>query len=76
MAAEGYWLQYLIYTVALHHHLRCRLPDYDYDRHFGGVFYIFLRGVDPRFPGQGIYFDKPPLSLVAELSQALGDFQA
>ena len=42
-----YLLQYLIYTVALHRYLRLRLPDYDYERHFGGVFYLFLRGMDP-----------------------------
>jgi exodeoxyribonuclease V beta subunit len=47
MAREAYLLQYLIYTVALHRYLRLRLPDYNYQRHFGGVFYLFLRGMDP-----------------------------
>jgi exodeoxyribonuclease V beta subunit len=47
MAREAYVLQYLIYTVALHRYLRLRLPDYDYERHFGGVFYLFLRGMRP-----------------------------
>jgi hypothetical protein len=37
MAEHGYHLQYLIYCVALHRYLRCRIADYDYDRHFGGV---------------------------------------
>ena len=41
---EWYVLQYHIYVLALHRYLRLRVPDYDYDRHFGGVFYIFLRG--------------------------------
>lgn len=32
--------------AALHRYLRHRLADYDYDRHFGGVIYLFLRGMD------------------------------
>src|SRR5690606_8157537 len=45
MGEQGYYLQYLIYSVALHRYLRQRLPDYDYERHFGGVYYLFLRGM-------------------------------
>ena len=33
MAGNGYHLQHLLYTVALHRHLATRLPDYDYERH-------------------------------------------
>ncbi len=32
-----------------------RLADYDYDRHFGGVIYLFLRGMDGQEGGQGIF---------------------
>ena len=45
MAQHGYHLQYLLYVTALHRLLRIRLPDYDYDRHIGGAFYLFLRGM-------------------------------
>ena len=72
MSGHGYWLQFLIYTVAVHQHLKATLPGYDYDRHFGGVYYLFLRGVDGR--GGGVYADRPPLALVEELSRILGDF--
>ena len=44
---QGYHLQYLLYTVALHRYLRQRLRGYDYDQHVGGVNYVFLRGVRP-----------------------------
>ena len=74
MAAHAYFLQYLIYTVALHNYLRGALPGYDYERDFGGVFYIFLRGVDPGHPGRGVYHDKPSLELIDELAQELGEF--
>ena len=47
MAHHEYGLQALIYTVALHRWLRFRLGDaYDYARDFGGVRYLFCRGLD------------------------------
>jgi exodeoxyribonuclease V beta subunit len=42
---HDYDLQYLIYCVALHRMLRRRLQGYDYARHFGGVLYLFVRGM-------------------------------
>ena len=48
MRAGGYTLQSLIYLVALHRYLAVRLPGYDYEHHFGGAFYLFVRGIDPR----------------------------
>ncbi|WP_300456022.1 exodeoxyribonuclease V subunit beta [Accumulibacter sp.] len=47
MAEHGYHLQHLIYSVALQRYLRRRIADYDYERHFGGVYYLFVRGVRP-----------------------------
>ncbi|QQS53049.1 MAG: exodeoxyribonuclease V subunit beta [Candidatus Competibacteraceae bacterium] len=68
MAREAYLLQYLIYTVALHRYLRLRLPNYDYEQHFGGVFYLFLRGMDPALgPACGVFHDRPAAALVAAL---------
>ncbi|PPU95598.1 exodeoxyribonuclease V subunit beta [Xanthomonas populi] len=47
MAYSEYELQALIYTVALHRWLRFRLGQaYDYARDFGGVRYLFCRGLD------------------------------
>ncbi|MEW6078770.1 MAG: exodeoxyribonuclease V subunit beta [Thermodesulfobacteriota bacterium] len=72
VAEESYYLQYYIYTVALHRYLAGRLPDYDYDAHFGGIVYLFVRGVSPDMPGSGVYFDRPGRELVEELNGALG----
>ncbi|HEB94842.1 MAG TPA: exodeoxyribonuclease V subunit beta [Sedimenticola thiotaurini] len=73
MAAEDYWLQYLFYTLALHRYLRLRLPDYDYDRHFGGVFYLFLRGMGPEVsPAGGVYRDRPRRQLIEALDHLVG----
>ncbi|MBC9073080.1 exodeoxyribonuclease V subunit beta [Thauera sp. CAU 1555] len=54
MAAHGYHLQQLLYTVAVHRHLRRTLADYDYERHFGGVLYLFVRGVRPHWQTDGV----------------------
>lgn len=64
MAEHRYDLQYQLYTLALHRYLRHRLPDYDYRRHFGGVIYLFLRGVDAAHPGNGIFTCLPEFELV------------
>ncbi len=64
MAEHRYDLQYQLYTLALHRYLRHRLPDYDYQRHFGGVIYLFLRGVDAQHPGNGIFACRPQEPLV------------
>jgi len=65
MEEHRYDLQYLIYTLALHRYLGRRIRDYDYDRYFGGVYYLFLRGMDPAAgPGNGVYFARPPRELI------------
>ncbi|APZ44016.1 exodeoxyribonuclease V subunit beta [Acidihalobacter ferrooxydans] len=70
MREHRYDLQYLIYCVALHRHLRARLPDYDYARDFGGVFYLFLRGMRPADgPRLGVYRDRPEPALIAALDR-------
>ena len=54
----------------MHRYLRRRLPDYDYDRHFGGVYYLFLRGMRPETgPTCGVFFDRSPLYLVDALDE-------
>ncbi|WP_045726499.1 exodeoxyribonuclease V subunit beta [Xanthomonas sp. GPE 39] len=57
MAHSEYTLQALIYTVALHRWLRFRLGSgYAYARDFGGVRYLFCRGLDAaRDPSPGVH---------------------
>jgi exodeoxyribonuclease V beta subunit len=55
-----YDLQYLLYSVALHRYLSQRIPDYQYERHFGGVYYLFIRAMRPsQQPLHGVYFELP-----------------
>ena len=72
MDRQGYHLQYLLYSVALHRHLALRLPDYDYGKHFGGVLYLFVRGVRPHWPGRGVYAHCPAAAAIEHLSTLLG----
>ncbi len=77
IANQHYYLQYLIYSVALHRFLELRLEDYDYQQHFGGVYYLFLRGMSPQAtPGTGIYYHKPAQQLIETLSQLFSTNQA
>ena len=69
MQAHRYDLQYQLYTLALHRYLRHRIADYDYERHFGGVIYLFLRGVDSENPQQGIYATRPDGELIALMDE-------
>ena len=67
-----YDLQYLLYTLALHRYLGRRVPDYSYERYFGGVYYLFLRGMRPETGAQcGVYFDRPGVSLVENLDRQI-----
>ncbi|MDH1312670.1 exodeoxyribonuclease V subunit beta [Shewanella xiamenensis] len=62
-----YDLQYILYSLALHRYLAMRLPNYDYDTHIGGCYYLFLRGMSVQYPGFGVYYDKPPKALILAL---------
>lgn len=71
MLSHSYPLQYLIYSLALHRHLKQRLPDYDPELHFGGVYYLFLRGMQPEWSQTGVYFDRLDRQLLEALDQLM-----
>ncbi|RTZ67162.1 MAG: exodeoxyribonuclease V subunit beta [Aquificaceae bacterium] len=75
MAHAHYYLQYLIYSVALHRYLQKRLPDYHYETHFGGVYYLFIRGMSPDNSGSGVFYDLPPYALIHALNALFGGEQ-
>jgi exodeoxyribonuclease V beta subunit len=64
-----YFLQYHIYCLALHLYLQRRVPGYLYESHFGGVFYIYVRGIKQNLgPGSGIFHDLPDLATIELLT--------
>lgn len=64
LAGEHYYLQYLIYLVALRRFLRQRLSDFTNEQ-LGGAYYLFLRGM----PDAGVYFARPSDALLDALDQ-------
>jgi exodeoxyribonuclease V beta subunit len=87
MADHGYHLQYLLYTIALDRYLTLRLPGYRYETQFGGVLYLFVRGVRPAWsatgsdiPGDGtpvpaacgVFFHRPKHDMLRALDDLLG----
>lgn len=77
MGHSDYPLQALLYAVVLHRFLRWRQPGYDPERHFGGVAYLYLRGMcgpdTPVVDGEpcGVFSWRPPVVLVEQLSDLL-----
>lgn len=69
MRQEHYTLQYYLYTVALTAYLKLRHPGFSYNRHFGGVYYLFLRGLQPG-SRSGIFFDRPAPAAIDGLCRA------
>ena len=55
----------------MNEYLRLRVKGYDYERDFGGVYYLFLRGMDPKRSEFGIFRDRPERALVEDLGAAL-----
>lgn len=70
MADHRYDLQYQIYALALHRFLRSRLANYDYEQHFGGVYYLFLRGMDGQ-SDHGIFAAKPTFKFLQEMDRLI-----
>jgi len=65
-----YHLQSHLYSLAVSRHLSRTVKGYDPSQNFGGVFYLFLRGMGgPQSAGTGVYFQRPS----AERLQALDE---
>ncbi|MFZ9661003.1 MAG: UvrD-helicase domain-containing protein, partial [Chitinophagaceae bacterium] len=74
MTENNYHLQYLIYTLAARLYLSSRIPTYDHNKDFGGVIYLFARGVraDSNF---GIFTSTPELSLLDAIDEEIHEKQ-
>jgi len=73
MVKEGYILQALVYSVALHRYLQWRQPGYDPNIHLGGAAYLYVRGMtghstdEPTPRPYGVYHWRPTTDLVLAL---------
>ncbi|QJC38731.1 exodeoxyribonuclease V subunit beta [Enterobacteriaceae endosymbiont of Donacia fulgens] len=64
-----YDIQYQIYSLALHKYLKYRINNYNYKKHFGGVIYLYIRGINNKKNQNGIWITKPSLKLINKLNQ-------
>ncbi len=71
MGRNSYFLQYHLYLVALISYLRSRLPGFCYAEHFGGVYYVFLRGIKSGDSQSGVFYDCPPESRLNRLESVI-----
>jgi exodeoxyribonuclease V beta subunit len=70
MDQRHYTLQAHLYGVALHRFLMSRVANYRFEDHFGGLCYLFLRGMTPASPGSGVWFHRPPVERIERIDTA------
>lgn len=70
-----YDLQYLLYGVAVHRWLRQQRRDYQYAQHFGGVRYLYARGIDITQAQSGLFCDLPDAGLIHALDACFDGVQ-
>jgi exodeoxyribonuclease V beta subunit len=69
--ADRYSIQAQIYTIGIVRLLRIR-DRREYEERFGGLVYVFLRGVEPRGEGRtGVYFHRPSWNEIVAYEQTL-----
>ncbi|MDH3632332.1 MAG: PD-(D/E)XK nuclease family protein, partial [Gammaproteobacteria bacterium] len=72
MLDRRYDLQSLLYSLALHRFLQQRLHDYNFEQHFGGAYYLFLRAMRPQHSIRyGVHFDRPTEPTIVALDQLM-----
>ncbi len=72
--SNNYNIQYYFYSLALHNYLKLSVKKYDFNIHFGGIYYIFLRGLFLDCKNNsftGIFYTKPSYLLINKLNKFL-----
>ncbi len=70
MLQHDYYLQYCLYCVALKRYIETRFPNTNFYEAFGGVFYLFIRGIN-KHDDSGIFYDHPSQPLLEALDEAI-----
>jgi len=73
MRAHNYGLQAWLYSLVLTNFLQETVHEYSYSNHFGGVLYLFVRGMDSGRPGSGVYSFLPDADQLQHLGRLLVD---
>lgn len=70
MSENNYHLQYLLYTLAAKKFLESRMSGFNYNKHFGGVIYLFVRGIKAG-EDNGVFTCRPDLDKIERLEKML-----
>lgn len=70
MGENNYHLQYHLYTLAAKKYISHCISDFDYDKHFGGVIYIFLRGVRSGTTN-GLFLHRPESKIINDIERII-----
>ena len=70
MKDHDYDLQYAIYAIALEKYLALRHPGESFHERFGGVLYLFLRGLSHR-SNTGVFFCRPDPATIVDVSKKI-----
>lgn len=68
-----YDLQYQIYTIAIHQYLKQKIKKYNYNANFGGIFYMFLRGIEAKKNNNGIFYTIPNYLLIKKFTNLISE---
>jgi exodeoxyribonuclease V beta subunit len=71
MNENNYHLQYLIYALAVEKFLKSKQPTFDFEKQFGGVIYLFLRGTRSN-ENSGVFVQGVSAEEVGRLGEVLG----
>ncbi|CAL4323311.1 RecBCD enzyme subunit RecB [Buchnera aphidicola (Chaitophorus populicola)] len=64
---KKYYIQYYLYSIALHRFLKLKLKNYKFKKNFGGIYYIFLRGINQKNKN-GIFFYSPSYQTIKKIN--------
>lgn len=59
MKKHNYYLQFMLYLTAFDRYMTTLDPEYSYAKDFGGIRYVFLRGIKTGNRENGIFAEKP-----------------
>lgn len=71
MADCGYILQAYLYTIAFYRLMQQRKADFSYQNDFGGILYLFPKGMDHH--GHGIWYHTPSEACIKEILNLTGN---
>ncbi|XBC39630.1 MAG: exodeoxyribonuclease V subunit beta [Buchnera aphidicola (Chaetogeoica yunlongensis)] len=62
-----YDFQYQLYSLALNRYLTQKVKNYNFSKHFGGIYILFLRAINENKSKNGIFYTLPNINIIKQL---------